>query len=91
MKSAFGIALSIIGLIGTASAEPKSVVLAVEKMNCALCPFTVSKAIENVNGVSSVDVDYSSKTATVTFDDAITDVDTVAAASTNAGYPASQK
>ena len=77
-----------LGLSGTALAEQQTVTLAVEKMTCALCPLTVSKAIENVEGVTSVDVDYASKTAEVTFDDAITDVNTVAAASTNAGYPA---
>ena len=77
-----------LGLSGSALAEQQTVTLAVEKMTCALCPFTVSKAIESVDGVKSVDVDYDSKTAEVTFDDAITDVNTVAAASTNAGYPA---
>ena len=39
-------------------------------------------------GVKSVDVDYASKTAEVAFDDTVTDVNKVAAASTNAGYPA---
>ena len=77
-----------LGLSGPALAEQQTVTLAVEKMTCALCPFTVSKAIESVDGVKSVDVDYDSKTAEVTFDDAITDVNAVAAASTDAGYPA---
>lgn len=61
---------------------------AVEKMTCALCPVTVKKAIESVNGVTSVDVDLESKTATVTFDDEVATSDAVAGASTNAGYPA---
>ena len=75
-----------LGLSVSALAEQQTVTLAVEKMTCALCPFTVSKSIENVEGVTSVDVDYDSKTAQVTFDNAVTDVSTVAAASTNAGY-----
>ena len=77
-----------LGLSGAAIAEQQTVTLAVEKMTCALCPFTVSKALESVEGVTAVDVDYDSKTAEVTFDDAVTDVNTVAEASTNAGYPA---
>lgn len=76
------------GLFGTVVAAERTVILGVEKMTCALCPFTVSKAIEGVEGVSSVEVDFGSQTATVTFDDSVTDIDTVAAASTNAGYPA---
>ena len=88
MKRAIIFFVLALGLAGTALAEQQTVMLAVEKMTCALCPFTVSKAIENVEGVTSVDVDYASKTAEVTFDDAITDVNIVAAASTNAGYPA---
>ena len=73
------------------SAETTKLTLAVAKKTCALCPFTASKAIENVEGVTSVDVDYASKTAEVTFDDTVTDVNTVAATSTNAGYPATPK
>ena len=60
----------------------------VEKMTCPVCPVTVKKAIENVDGVKLVAVDLDAKTATVTFDDQITTTDEVAAASTNAGYPA---
>lgn len=88
MKHVFISFVLTLGLSGSALAEQQTVTLAVEKMNCPLCPFTVSKAIKNVEGVTSVDVDYDSKTAEVTFDDAVTDVTTLAAASTNAGYPA---
>jgi mercuric ion binding protein len=60
----------------------------VEKMTCPVCPVTVKKAMEKVDGVKSVAVNFDAKTATVTFDDEITTTDEVAAASTNAGYPA---
>jgi mercuric ion binding protein len=60
----------------------------IDNMTCALCPITVRTAMEGVSGVRSVKVDYDSKTARVTFDPAETDVDAIAAASTNAGYPA---
>ena len=91
MKYVIVLFILALGLSGSALAEQQTVTLAVAKMTCALCPFTVSKAIENVEGVTSVDVDYASKTAEVTFDDTVTDVNTVAAASTNAGYPATPK
>jgi periplasmic mercuric ion binding protein len=64
---------------------------AIQNMSCALCPVTVKKAMEGVAGVKSVAVDFDSKTATVIFDPAVTNADTIAAASTNAGYPASIK
>ena len=61
---------------------------AIENMTCALCPVTVRKAMEGVAGVKSVAVDFDAKTATVVFDPSQTTIDTIAAASTNAGYPA---
>jgi mercuric ion binding protein len=60
----------------------------IENMTCALCPVTVKKAMEGVEGVRSVEVDFDAKTATVVFDPAATNADAIAAASTNAGYPA---
>ena len=60
----------------------------VPSMTCALCPVTVRKAMEGVEGVRSVVVDFDSRTATVTFDPSVTTVVAIAAASANAGYPA---
>jgi len=71
------------------SAAEQAVTFAVEKMTCAACPITVRKAMEKVEGVKSVDVDFDAKTATVVFDPAVTTPDQIGAASTNAGYPAS--
>jgi mercuric ion binding protein len=48
----------------------------------------VTKAIEKLDGVTDVNVDLDTKTATVTFDDQVTSSSAIAAASTNAGYPA---
>lgn len=61
---------------------------AVAKMTCATCPITVKKAMSAVHGVQSVKVDFESKTATVAFDPKVTNAAAIAAASTNAGYPA---
>ncbi len=69
------------------SAE-QTVSMNIERMSCALCPVTVRKAIERVDGVQHVDVDYDAKTATVTFDDSNTTTAEIAQASTDVGYPA---
>lgn len=69
-------------------AEEQIVTMNIEKMHCAMCPITVRKAMERVDGVQKVEVDYDSKTAVVTFDDTRTTVTEVAQASTNVGYPA---
>ncbi len=76
---------------GTAWAGEQTATLAVEKMYCALCPLTVTKAIEQVEGVSAVRVSFDRKEAVVTFEDSITSLRDIAAASTNAGYPAHVK
>lgn len=72
----------------TQVAAAQSTTFAVENMTCALCPVTVKEAMEKVNGVQSVWIDFDAKTATVVFDPAVTSVEAIAAASTDAGYPA---
>ncbi len=76
----------------TAHAAPASRItvasFAVAKMTCATCPITVKKAMSAVHGVQSVKVDFESKTAMVEFDPKVTNAAAIAAASTNAGYPA---
>jgi len=94
-------AFAAVGLIGgigfpPSSADPVPVkaenlataTFAVENMTCATCPITVKKAMSRVEGVRSVEVDFDKKTATVTFDPAVASPEAIAAASTNAGYPA---
>jgi len=71
-----------------ASADDQTVSMSIEKMTCALCPVTVRKAMERVDGVQDVEVDFDTKTATVTFDDDKTSASLVAQASTDVGYPA---
>jgi mercuric ion binding protein len=72
----------------SASQVVASAQIVVENMTCALCPVTVRTAMERVPGVKSVAVDFKAKTATVVFDPSVTTVEAIAAASTNAGYPA---
>lgn len=73
------------------AAQPAAVetkTFTIDNMTCALCPLTVKTAMEQVEGVRSVTIDFDTKTATVTFDPTATSPATIAAASTNAGYPA---
>lgn len=60
----------------------------VEKMTCATCPITVRKAMQSVDGVKEVTVDFDSKIATVIYDGKQTDATQIAASSTNIGFPA---
>jgi len=60
----------------------------IEKMTCAACPITVKKAMQRVDGVKDVDINFETKTAVATFDPALTNADEIAAASTGVGYPA---
>lgn len=75
----------------TTVAATQTATFAVENMTCALCPVTVKSAMQRVNGVRSVEIDFGAGTATVVFDPSVTSIEAIAAASTNAGYPAAIK
>ncbi len=66
----------------------RTVVLEIEKMTCATCPITVRKAMQQVDGVKFVDVDYERKLATVVFDEDRTTPEAISQASTDVGFPA---
>ncbi|WP_163265897.1 heavy-metal-associated domain-containing protein [Chelativorans alearense] len=72
-------------------AVARTATFAVENMTCALCPLTVKSAMKRVEGVQSVQVDFEAKTVTVTYDPSRATAQAIAAASTNAGYPAAVK
>lgn len=75
----------------SAIAETKTVTLEVPTMNCVTCPFTVKKALQNVEGVRKAEVTFDTKLAVVTFDDEKTTVKALTEATTNAGYPSTVK
>lgn len=76
-------ALPLVVLAGT----PQTVVLDVQNMTCGLCPITVKKALEKVPGVEKATIDFSSKTATVSFDPDQANAAALIKATANAGYP----
>lgn len=90
-------AAAVLAMMASASsvqAAEKTVILKVEKADCALCAPIVKRTISKVTGVKTVSVAEanadSPAVATVTFDDAVTSVPTLIAATTNAGYPSHQ-
>ena len=70
-----------------ASATPATVILSVPSMDCPVCPITVKQALTKVSGVIQAKVDFNKREATVTFDDAKTDVQALSLATKNVGYP----
>jgi len=66
----------------------QSVRLDMQNMTCAMCPITIRKALQGVNGVKNAKVDFSSKIATVTFDPQKTNIETLIKTTTHVGYPA---
>ena len=59
-------------------------------MNCAMCPITVRKALEKVEGVTQANVDYETKSAVVVYDDQKTSVSLLTKATEDAGYPSTE-
>src|SRR5215467_14141847 len=85
--AAFAVVLSPLA----GQAAEKTIVLNVDNATCELCAPIIKKSLSSVSGVKAVEVkdasDASSAVATVTFDDAVTGVPALIAATTNAGYP----
>lgn len=79
--------IAIPAVAQTVGAE-QTVTFAVDNMTCALCPVTVKRAMEGVEGVHAVEIDFEARTATVVFDTGATSAEAIASASANAGYPA---
>lgn len=67
------------------------VTLDIHNMTCPLCRFTIKKALQNVEGVQRVTIDFDSKTAEVGFDPRQTDLQALIKASSDAGYPATAR
>jgi len=78
-------------MVNSTFATEKTVSLDVPTMNCPVCPFTVEKALNGVDGVTAVDVSLDEKMANVTFDDEKTTAVALTEATKNAGYPSTIK
>jgi len=89
------LALIVFGLTALSAssvfAAERTVTLAVQNMYCAACPHTVRASLQAVPGVKHVAVSLQEHVAVVTYDDAVTNLKALTAATTNAGYPSSPK
>ncbi len=74
-----------------ALATEHTITLAVQNMTCPACLFTVKSSLRAVSGVDSVSVSLKTETATVTYDDAKTNMNALIAATTSAVYPSRPK
>jgi len=81
------IAIMSLFMSGALSAEEQSAVLSVPGMKCPACPITVMVAIKRVKGVKSVNVDFESKLAAVSYDDQLTNISKLQVATKNVGFP----
>ena len=80
---------SAVSMSATSMAAEKTIKLSVPGMTCASCPFIVEGAIDKLDGISSVKATVEDLSATVTFDDSLTNLDEITQATTDAGYPSS--
>lgn len=60
-------------------------------MTCSVCPITVKKSLQQVPGVTDTKIDFDRKTATVRFDSGKADVAALVKATTDAGFPSTQR
>jgi len=75
-------------LFTTASvAADKTIKLSIPDMNCASCPYMVRQAISRVDGIKTAEATMEDRSATVTFDDAVTNVSEIQQATAEIGYP----
>ena len=81
------IVISLLLASFSAVAKVANVTLQIPSMNCLGCPITVGKSLQKVAGVIKVKVIYEQRLAHIRFDDEITNVKALIAATDNAGYP----
>ncbi len=85
---AMSIAQPVLADTDAAQVAEQSQSFAIENMTCATCPITVRRAMQRVDGVHSVTIDFETKIAVAVFDPAKTSAVAIADASINVGYPA---
>lgn len=73
------------------AAETKTITLDIPGMTCKFCPITIRKALKKVDGVTDAKAEFSTKTATVTFDPTKTNAEALMKATANAGYKSTLK
>jgi mercuric ion binding protein len=70
--------------------QPNTATFHVDKMTCATCPIAVKKAMQRVDGVESIDINFDSKKAVVIYNADVTNPQAIADAATNVGFSTQQ-
>ena len=70
-------------------AAEKTVKLLVPGMTCASCPYIVKGSIDALEGIKTVEATMEDRSATVTYDDTLTNLEAITQATANVGYPSS--
>jgi mercuric ion binding protein len=91
MKSMLLLIAGALVSAGAVAADTRTVTLEVSRMDCAVCPITVRKALEKVPGVDTAKVDFETKRALVAYDPAKTSPEALRRATADAGYPSAGK
>jgi mercuric ion binding protein len=91
MKVRFMIAFLLAQLSLPLWAGTQTVSLSVPGMTCPACPLTVKMALNEIEGVLKVDVNYPEREAIVSFDDTLTSTEKLTEATRDAGYPSFPK
>lgn len=79
-------------LVSTSSmavAAEQTIKLSVPDMTCVSCPYMVKQAISAVDGIKAVEATMEDRSATVTFEDTVTNIEAIQQATANIGYPSS--
>lgn len=80
-------AFLVFALALPAFAAERTVILDVDNMTCASCPYIVKQSLTRLSGVTAAAASFEEKTATVTFDDTRTGIAELTQATGEAGYP----
>jgi len=70
-------------------AAEQTVKLSVPGMTCASCPYIVKAAIEMLDGIKTVEATMDDRSATVVYDDAVTNLAEIQQATADVGYESS--
>ncbi|MFK5979104.1 MAG: mercury resistance system periplasmic binding protein MerP [Rhizobiaceae bacterium] len=70
-------------------AAEKTIKLSVPGMTCASCPYIVKGSIDMLDGIKNVEATMEDRSAIVTYDDTITNLEEITQATADVGYPSS--
>ncbi|HMQ68843.1 MAG TPA: heavy-metal-associated domain-containing protein [Ignavibacteria bacterium] len=73
------------------AAGDKTIEISLPSIQCGMCVKTIKNTLSSLEGVIKTEIDLKEKTATVTFDESITDIEKIEGAINSAGYDTQDK